>query len=102
MGNPFLDNFPELVTLDNRNCVDVSVVKALYTLEDTGVKQYKEFVESVLKDCTRSIRSPIKQNSLALFKRPQPKVLSKQGKKIKILQNNMALFGRLLYRHGES
>ena len=26
MDNPFLDNFSELVTLDNRNCIDESVV----------------------------------------------------------------------------
>ena len=36
MGNPFLDDFPELVTLDNRNCIDDSVTAALHTLEDTG------------------------------------------------------------------
>jgi hypothetical protein len=95
MGNPFLDNFPELVTLDNCNCMDESVVKALYTLEDTGMKQYQTFAKSVLEDCTHSIRDPIKQNSLALFKRPQPRAQSKQGKKIKILQNNVALFGKL-------
>ena len=37
MGNPFLDNFPELVTLDSRNCMDESVVKALNALEDIGM-----------------------------------------------------------------
>ena len=82
MGNLFLDNFPELVTLDSRNCMDESVVKALYALEDIGVKQYQEFFKSVLKDCTRSIHE---QNSLALFKQPQPRVQSKQNKKIKTL-----------------
>ena len=55
MGNPFLYNFPELVTLDSRNCMDESVVKALYALEDIGMKQYQEFFKSVLKDCTHSI-----------------------------------------------
>ena len=37
MGNLFLDNFPELVTLNSRNCVDESVALALYTLKDTGI-----------------------------------------------------------------
>ena len=32
MGNPFLDDFPELVQLDNRNCTDESVVRALRVL----------------------------------------------------------------------
>ena len=42
-----------------------------------------------------SIHQPFKKNSFALFKRPQPKAISKQGKKFKMLQNNVALFGQL-------
>ena len=95
MGNPFLDDFPELVKLDSRNCAEESVVTALYTLEKTGIDQYRDFVKNVLEDCTRPIQNPIKKNSLALFKRPQPKRKSKAGKKIKVLQNNVAFFGQL-------
>jgi len=95
MGNPLLDDFPELVTLNSHNCVDESVAFSLYTLEDTGIKQYQDFVTKVLKDHTVSIHEPIKRNSLALFKRPQVKATSKQGKKMKLLQNNVALFGQL-------
>ena len=95
MGNPFLDDFPELVTLDSRNCLDESVSIALYVLEETGKKQYQDFVKTVLEDCTASIHHPIKRNSLALYKRPKPKAISKQGKKIEMLQNNVALFSQL-------
>ena len=72
-----------------------SVVASLRTLEETGINQYREYVKNVLQDCTVSIHSPIKKNSLALFKRPQSKITSKQGKKMKFLQNNVALFGQL-------
>lgn len=95
MGNPFLDDFSDLVTLDSRNCADESVVAALHTLEDTGRKQYKNFVKNVLDVRSHSIHDPIKRNSLALFSKPKRKVTSKQGKKIKVLQNNVALFGQL-------
>ena len=95
MSNPFLDDFPELVMLDSHNCVDNSVVIALRALEDIGVTQYHDFVKRVIEDRSVLIHQPIKKNSLALFKRPQPKVLSKQGKKFKVLQNNVALFGQL-------
>ena len=95
MGNPFLNDFPELVTLDSHNCVDELVALALYTLENTGIKQYQDYVTKVLEDCTISIHEPIKRTSLALPKRPQVKTISKQGKKIKVLQNNVALFGQL-------
>ncbi|KAI0241548.1 hypothetical protein LSAT2_023844 [Lamellibrachia satsuma] len=95
MGNPFLDHFPDLLTLDSRNCVDESVVAALHTLGETGRKQYQDFVMKILEDRTRSIHDPMKKNSLARFKKPQLKATSKQGKKIKVLQNNMELFGQL-------
>ena len=71
MGNPFLDDFPELVTLDSRSCVDTSVVHALYSLENTGIRQYQNYVAKALEDHTASIYEPIKKQSLALFKRPQ-------------------------------
>ena len=44
MGNPFLDDFEELVTLDSQNCVDKSVVHSVRSLEETGKKQYNDFV----------------------------------------------------------
>ena len=47
------------------------------------------------KECTYVLLKAIKRNSLALPKRPQVKTISKQGKKIKVLQNNVALFGQL-------
>ena len=46
-------------------------------------------------ECIRPIHNPIKKNLLALFKRPHPKATSKTGKNIKVLQNNVALFGQL-------
>jgi len=70
MGDPFLDDFPELVMLDKRNCV---VALSLYSLEETGKQQYQDYVVNVLENCTTSIHNPIKRNSLALFKRPQIK-----------------------------
>ncbi len=90
-----MDGFPELVRLDNRNCVDESVASALYTLEVTGKKQYQAFVKNVLEDCSVSIHEPIKRNCLALFKRPYIRAMTKQGKNIKVLQNNVAFFGQL-------
>ena len=92
MGNPFLDDFPELVTLDSHNCIDESGVNALRTLENIGKMQYQEYVKCVLEECSTSIHDPIKKNSVAIFKQSHHKIISKQGKKVKMLQNNVALF----------
>ena len=58
-------------------------------LEDEGRKQHQEFVQNVIDQQTHSIHNPIKRNSVAFFKRPKHK-----GKKINVLQNNVALFGQ--------
>ena len=72
MGNPFLDDFLELVTLDSRNCADTSVLYPLYSLENICIRQYqKNYVTKALEDHTAPIHEPIKKQSLALFKRPQ-------------------------------
>ena len=71
------------------------MVAALHTLVDTGKKQYQDFVKNVIDVRSHSNHDPIKRNSLALFKNPRHKTTSKQGKKIKTLQNNVALFGQL-------
>lgn len=94
MGDPFLTDFSDLVSLDSRDCADESVIAALYTLEDTGKGQYSNFVKEVLEQRRRSIHEPIKCNKLALFRKQSPKVKSKQGKKIKALENNVSLFGQ--------
>ena len=65
------------------------------TLESTGKEKYQDFVKKVLDDRTHSIHDPIKRNSLPLFRKCHHKQTSKQGKKIKVLQNNVALFGML-------
>ena len=91
MGNPLLAEFPDLASLDSRDCADQSVIAALYMLEDTGKGQYSNFVKEVLEKRKRSIHEPIKLNKPALFRKPSPKIKSKQGKKIKALENNVSL-----------
>ncbi|CAB4035903.1 Hypothetical predicted protein, partial [Paramuricea clavata] len=67
IGNPFLDDFPELVTLDSRNCANEAVVNTIRTLEDTGTKKDQEYVKTVLVDRSHSIHDTISKNSLPLF-----------------------------------
>ena len=95
MRNPFLADFPDLVSLDSRDCVDESVIISLRCLEDTDKRQYQTFVKDVLEERTRSIHNPIKRNKLALFQKPTPQTQSKEGNKIKALQNNLSLVGQL-------
>ena len=85
MGNPFKDDFPELVKLDSRDCMETEVSKTVTSLEDMGKRQYSTYLKAVIVDHTKSIHDPIKKNNLPLFRRPQPKSASKEGKKISVL-----------------
>ena len=40
-GNPILDNFSELVTLDSRGCADTSVVESVKKLGKLGKEKYQ-------------------------------------------------------------
>ena len=52
MGNPFLDDFPDHVTLDSRKCVNNCVVDSVRNLEGIGKRQYQDFVTKVIVEHT--------------------------------------------------
>ena len=95
MGNPFLDDFQELVTLDSRDCMDDAVAQSVVNLEQLGKTQYQDYVKAVIKDRTIAISSPIKKNKIPLYSKQPLCTKSKQSKTIKALQNNVALFAQL-------
>ena len=95
MGNPFQDDFPELVQLGTRDCVDNSIAISLSSYEELGMKQYEEYKKSVILESSKAIDETIKKNNFPLFKRRSIKKESKQAKQISSLQNNMSLFAQL-------
>ena len=95
MGNPFLDDIPELLVLDTRNVIDESVVNTFHTVEAVGKEKYAAYYESVVKDHTCSIQEPIKKNSLPIFRCPIPKTKSKKAGQISMLKHDVELFSRL-------
>ena len=70
-GNPFLDDYLELLVLHKRDCVDDSAVATIQNFETLHKDQYKTFKEEVLDKRERSIHDPIKRNSLTLLKTPK-------------------------------
>ena len=67
MGNPFLDDFPELVTLYSRECVSESAVNTVQSLETIGKERFDDYVSNVIEKDTCSVHSTIKKNNLSLF-----------------------------------
>lgn len=94
MGNPFLDDFPELITMDEREPVDEDIIEAIKNLEQIGKDAKETFINSVFKEKTKSVHDPIKRNALPLFSKT-PKQQSKEKEKCAREQQYASRFGEL-------
>ena len=92
MGNPFMDDCPELLALDSRNCATEAVVDTVRRIKDTGQSQYQKFVTEVVVDRSATIHE---KNSLPLWKRPSPRVVTKSKQKVASLKSDCNLFSHL-------
>ena len=80
MGNPFLDDCPELLALDSRNCFSENVISTVSKVEAIGTAKYREYVQNVIVERTVPIHQSIKRNSLTLLKQPQSKTNKAKGR----------------------
>ena len=62
MGNPFLDDTPELLKVDTRDVFDESVTATVRGIEALGKERYEEYCKSVIKNRTTSIHPYITQS----------------------------------------
>ena len=92
-GNPFNENYKELIVMDSRNCADESVIAPLRDIESMGNKQYKQFCEDVFIR-VKSIYDPIKCNSVTIVSKPKPKKTTTSNQ-IQMSKNDVSHFGRL-------
>lgn len=95
MGNPFLDDCPELLVLDSRNCCNEDVVATIRSIEELGKTQYHRYYIDVIKDRSVPIQQSIKKNFLPLFKQPLSRKLTKKEKQIAGLKSDCNLFSQL-------
>ena len=95
MGNPFLDESADLLTLDSHDIMPNSVVNSIRKIQTLGEKQYTSFIEDRLLKNEKPKVAPIPRNSLPLMSRPNKAAPSKDMMKMAELKSNCALFSRL-------
>ena len=78
MGNPFLEKGQDLVVLDTKDIMNISVGETVRKAEALGEEQYKKFVEERLVKCEKPITDILSKNKLPLFSRPSVKCPSRQ------------------------
>ncbi len=94
MESPFLEKSNDLLVLDTRNIMDVSVGETVRKIEALGMQQYDNFVKERLTECTVPITEVLPKNKLALFSSPPIKCLSKQKMQVSALKSDCNLFSR--------
>lgn len=93
-GNPFEETSADLVTLDNKVCIDESAAASVCMLESRGQEQYDNFRKGVLENADVLLTTPIKKNNLLLFHEKKMPKKTALKKKIQHFKQHAELYGQ--------
>ena len=95
-GNPFVEDSGELLTLDTKIIMSKEVIKTIYTVEEIGQTQYRNFLKERLTATTNTPLSVIiSKNKLNLFSTVSVKQHSKTQQQITDLKKSNTTFARM-------
>ena len=95
LGNPFLEEEPQLVHIVTKQLLDEKASKSIKNAKDIGEHQFKAFVEQRLTEGTSSIYDTIKKNNLPLYRQKNCVVTPKSKQKVATLTSDCRLFSNL-------
>ena len=93
MGNPFMEETKDLVTLDTKRVAHPSKAEKVATHYETGKKRFDEFMAILSPGSESNFYDPIKKNKIDFFSQ-KPEQISKDLNQ-KILKDDCALFSKL-------
>ena len=95
MGNPFLEDNGDMLTLDTKVVMNKDAIRTVNAVEEIGQRQFSECVEDRLNIASNKPLSDIvSKNKLALFSTPQTKQRSRSNEQVASLKTNCTLFSR--------
>ncbi|MES9880445.1 MAG: hypothetical protein ABW185_06130, partial [Sedimenticola sp.] len=95
MGNPFLEESKDLLTLHTKDIMNETVAVTVRTVETIGQDKYSKFVDERLSKCLTPLTDPLPKNKLPLFSRPSVKAPSKGKLQLQSVKSDCNLFSRL-------
>ena len=96
MGNPFLEDNGDLLTLDTKIIMSEEVIETVNTIEKNGQKQFNTFIsERITATQNNSLSNTITKNNYPLFSKVLVKKTSKIKQQVKYLEKNVKLFSQL-------
>ena len=93
-GNPFQESSADLVTLNNKVCVDKSAATSVLVLESRGEEQYDHFRKNVLDTNNVPLQAPIKKNKFLLFHEDKTQKKKAVHKKVQHFKQHTDLYGQ--------
>ena len=95
MGNPFLEDNGDILTLDSKGVTNKDAIRTVNAVELIGQRQFSESVEDRLNIASNKPLSDIvSKNKSALFSTPQTKQRSRSKEQVASLKTNCTLFSR--------
>ena len=95
MGNPFMENSNDLLTLDTKHIAGKEVIDTINKIENLGQVQYRAILDERILSNKTSLFEPIKKNKLPLFSMPVQKSPSYAKEQLRTLKKDCSLFSRL-------
>ncbi len=95
MGNPFLEESNDLLSLDNRDILGEDAVTSVRKAEWLGQSQYDNFVADRIVEQRKPLQDTITKNKLPLFRLTTSRGSSTGKLKVASLQSDCTLFSRL-------
>ena len=90
MGNPFLEDNGDLLTLDTKIIMSKEVIQTINTIEKNGQKQYNSFLsERLSAPQNKSLSKTITKNNYPLFSKVSVKQPSKIKEQVKYLEKTL-------------
>ena len=96
MGNPFIEDSGDLLTIDTKIIKSKEISQMLYTIENKGEENFKQFVnERLAATQNKPLSITISKNNFHIFAIVVAKNNSKTREQIKYLKSDCDLFARM-------
>ena len=99
MGNPFLEDSGDMLTLDTKVVMNKDAIRTVNAVEEISRRQFSESVEDRLKIASNKPSDIVSNNKLALFHTPQTKQMSRSREQVASLKTNCTLFFDSFFEH---
>ena len=100
MGNPFIEDSGDMLTLDTKVVMNKDAIRTVNAVEEIGQRQFSESVVDRLKIASnKPLSGIVSKNKLALFSTLQTKQKSRSKEQVASLMTIFLMYSLLSFLH---